>query len=186
MGKPVIAEIRHGPAAAVSADLVAVHVFHDDVQTVESGTHGQGLPVKRGVVDFPLHQLRRDVAPHSIFKSLHGPAGKGAELSENVQHGALQAVLVDPGYGVHRDLQGDGHQDGVRSEFHEIHAHVKREQVVTYFVGDDLVQILELDRRRSVQLGERLKAVKLLGLQVLVEGACSKALNAAETVGLVG
>ena len=79
------------------------------------------------------------------------------------------AVFVLEGDVAVLDLDRDRNQHGVAGDLHEVRAHVEGHQVDADLVADDFFQVLELDGRGGLQLGELLEAVKLLGLQILVE-----------------
>ena len=94
---------------------------------------------------------------------------ESGDASEDVDCATLNAVLVLEGHVAVLDLDRDRHQHRVAGNLHEISPHIKRHQVDVDFVADDFFEILELDRRGSLQFGKLLEAIEFLGLQILIE-----------------
>ncbi len=110
-----------------------------------------------------LQQLLRNVDLHGVFEGLRDSPGDSGDTSEDVDRAALNAVLGREGDVLVLDLQRHRNQHRVARHLHVIGADLKRHQVDVDLVADDLFQVLELDWRRRLHLGQHLQLVELLG-----------------------
>ena len=115
---------------------------------------------------------------YRVLEGLSDAPAKGCDSSEDIHCAALHSIFVLEGDIAVLYLKGYGNQHRIAGHFHKVSAHIKGHQIHADLVAHHFFQVLELDSGRLAQLGKLLQTIKLLRLQVLVEGAGAEPLHA--------